>query len=219
MQLSPSTIRRRARAGLLRPYHPPGRPARFILPEVLASRSRDALPPPERHICLFVREISHFNSALLAQISGPLADGANVLLVLDQAADRRDSLLSDPAVRHADREGHLRILEADALYLTEGHFDAARLLDRLTQLSAELGCAGRPLVMAGEMAWATRQHLEDEAIVYELALHSWLSRQPGVTLICIYDASHLNGEMALAALQAHPTTCVDGVCRTGLGRL
>ena len=219
LQLSPSTVRRRARAGVLRQHHPSDRPARFILTEVLASRRRAALPPPEHHLCLFVREMSQFNAALLAQMSGPLADGAVVLLALDQAAARRDTLLIDPAVRRADREGRLRIVEADTLYLTEGHFDIARLFDRLTQLSVELGCAGRPLVMAGEMAWATRQHLADELIAYELELHSWLSRQPNLTLICVYHASQLNGEMALATLQAHPTTCIDGICRSGLGRI
>jgi hypothetical protein len=37
-------------------------------------------------------------------------------------------------------------------------------------------------------------------------------------LVCIYEANYCNGEMALAALQTHPTAVIDGVCRTGLGQ-
>jgi len=219
LKLSPSTVRRRARAGALRPHHPTDRPARFVLAEVLAlaSRDRGATLPAERHVCLFARKREQLVPALLPLLARQLDDGAMAVLALDQAEGQRDSLLVDPALQHAYGEGRLRLLEAEAIYLTNGRFDAARMIERLAQLSADSGRAGRRLVLIGEMSWAVRQRRGDELLAYEIELNSWLTRQPDLTLICVYDSSQADGAMTLAILQAHAMTCLDGACHSGLG--
>lgn len=219
LKTSPTTVRRRARTGELRGLQRAGEPVRFALAEVLALARRSQAPaePTERHSCLFVREPSQRDAALLGLISEPLAAGACVILALDQAEARFDRLRAEPPVRQAHAEGRLHIYEAERVYLAGGQFDAARMFHELTRLCQELGQRGRALVLVGEMSWAARQRPGFQLVAYEAGLSRWLASQPDVSLICLYDASSFSGELALATVQAHPITYLDGVGHRGLG--
>jgi hypothetical protein len=221
LKISPSAIRRRVQAGMLHVLHPEGGPARVALAEVLAlaSAERSAPLPAERHVCLFVRTPSQVLAALLELIAAPLAAGVAVALALDEPTARLELLLANPIAQRAHLEGRLAVLEADALFLGAGQFDAVSHLDRLTRMSADMGALGRPFVFAGEMTWAARWRIGVALTAYEARLNSWLDERPDFSLICVYDASRFDGEVALSILQSHPVSCVDGVCRAGIGQL
>jgi hypothetical protein len=71
----------------------------------------------------------------------------------------------------------------------------------------------------GEISWAAQQQPGFDLAHYEAELDKLLVEQPAISLlVCIYEANYCNGEMALTALQTHPTAVIDGVCRAGLSR-
>lgn len=176
------------------------------------------LSPTERHICLFAREPAQLKLTLLALLRTSTVAEARVVLALNQVETRLSDLLADPGVQRLSVAGRLRPLEAAALYLSEQRFDMATVLNRLSQLTLEGGVTRQPVVVIGEISWAAQQQPGFDLARYEAGLDKLLSEQPAIALlVCIYDAYTCNGEMALAALQTHPATLIDGVCRAGLG--
>lgn len=166
------------------------------------------LPPKTRHICLFVREPARFNLALLPLMTTLLSVEATVVLAFNQVETRLSSLLTEPVVQHLAATGRL----------IEQSFDITTVLKRWADLSLDLGAAGQPLVIIGEISWAMQQQPGFDLAHYEAGLDKLLVEQPTISLlVCIYDADNCNGEMALTAFQTHPAIVIDGVCRAGLG--
>lgn len=177
------------------------------------------LPPDERHICLFVREPGQFNLTLLPLLAALSVTSTTVVLALDQVERRLSELLAEPVVQQMFAAGRLYSMEADALYLSEQVFDPIVVFNRLTHLSLELKVTGHPLVVIGGISWAVQQQPGFDLARYETGLDKLLTEHPSIALlVCIYEANYCNGEMALAALQTHQATVIDGVCRAGLNQ-
>lgn len=177
------------------------------------------LPANERHICLFVRESGQFNLTLWQLLAALSDTSATVVLALDQIESRLSELLADPIVQQMFAAGHLHTIEAAALYLSEQVFDPAAVFNRLTHLSFDLDVIGQSLVVIGGISWAVQQQPGFDLTRYETGLDKLLAEHPSIALlVCIYEANYCNGEMALAALQTHPATVIDGVCRAGLNQ-
>lgn len=219
LKTSPSTVRRIVRDGVLRALPGPDRPTRLLLAEVLAlARGGPGAPPAtDRHVCLFVRGPQQLWPALYELIARPLAAGALVVVTHGRAAPSFVGSMVDPRLHTAYAEGRLRLLDPDAFYPSGGRIDHRSLIERLSALRATIHDARRPLVLVGEMSWAASEQLNAELISYEHALNRWLAGQPDCSLIFAYDSSRFAGEVALAVMEAHASTCLDGVCRKGVG--
>lgn len=177
------------------------------------------LPANERHLCLFVREPGQFNLTLLPLLAALSVASATVVLALDQVESRLNELLTDSMVQRMFAAGRLRPIEAAALYLGEQVFDPAAVCNCLTHLGFDLNVTGQPLVVIGGISWAIRQQPGFDLAHYEAGLDKLLAEHASISLlVCIYEADHCNGEMALIALQTHPASVIDGVCRAGLNQ-
>lgn len=220
LKTTAATIRRRAQAGQL-PAVPSARGTmRFALADVLAQANRDrgANVAAERHVCLFMREPERLAGALRGLLGPSLAAGGLVALALDRAETRLSALLAEPGLQDAVAEGRLRVVEA-AAPLKEGHFDAAATLEWLACLAAEFDPAGSPIVLVNEIGGGRSAPSGAEIARYEAGVNHLVSErraEAALSVVCLYDASRLNGEAIVTALEAHPSACIDGIRRVGL---
>lgn len=153
-----------------------------------------------------------------------------LLPLIQEGIDRGDASVHiiDPA-RRADHLARLQragiiaprpgsplldIRDWQETYLSEGRFDADRMLRLLDEL---LSTSGKRTRLIADMAWALGHPPGSDALVqYEARINESLPR-PADTVICTYDSASFSAATVLDILRAHPYVIMgDAITDNGL---
>ncbi len=115
-------------------------------------------------------------------------------------------------VADCERDGQLAILSTDDVYLQDGRFDPARMMETfegaLTE-GKEQGYARMRIL--GHTDWLLDGHQGAEQFVeFEIKVNAVLARSQQMA-ICVYDVNKLSAKLMMEVLRAHPLTIVGGV--------
>ena len=166
------------------------------------------------HACLLFASTEEQARALAAFMQDAFARNERVVYILDQDADtgvlerlhRHGIDVSEQLER-----GALQVRSTDEVYLADGAFDPAAMLDRLREVERDAIADGwRGVRVAGEMTWATRGAPgSDRLLEYESKLNEVFPKLHASAL-CQYDARAFSPDILAGALRTHPLVVSHG---------
>lgn len=151
-----------------------------------------------RHASLPYRDAAERAAGVRAAVGEALERGERVLLAV--SGERVGALRSALGARAA---------QVTALDVATHAVNPARLLPALHEFAAAAG-DGRRCSVVAETAWPGRPRDElDEALRHDALANLALAGAP-VDLLCLFDASGLDGSTIAASERAHPAVCCAG---------
>ncbi|MDB5856512.1 MAG: hypothetical protein JWQ76_201 [Ramlibacter sp.] len=166
-----------------------------------------------RHICAFFRNAEEEYRVMLPFIKDGLARGDRSCHILEpeQRAEHLRQLASAGIdVAGEERRGQLEVLSVHDMYLRDGHFDVARMLNAIQQqLSPRDEIAISRI--AGHAEWAGEDWpgVED-FLEYEARLNDVVPESRD-TVVCLYDMSKTSAALIADVLRTHPMIILGGM--------
>jgi PAS domain S-box-containing protein len=169
------------------------------------------------HLCPVHDHLEGQTASAVAFVAAGLRRGERCLYVANDSPVeelvRRFAALGVTVAEETEK-GSLRILTDRDVYLRDGHFDARRMLDYLTECeSAALADGYTGLRFQGEMTWALDADVEgDRLIEYEARLNEFLATHRAV-IACHYLRSRFDPALIHDLLVTHPLVAIaDLIC-------
>lgn len=164
------------------------------------------------HICAFFDSREEEYATLLPYLQDGIAEGENVVNVLDAARmeDHRRRL-EDAGVATSDER--LRIASTEDTYLAGGSFDIERMAGFVrSELEAAMR-DNRKVRTVGWMEWIHTNPPGKERVMEYEARMNLLVPDFDCTFMCVYDLARLPGEMVVDLMATHPYVILRGSVR------
>jgi hypothetical protein len=177
----------------------------------LAGRSLASNP----HLCGFFRGPEERDRLLLPFVAEGLSRGEKVLHIVSQA-ERLQHLAKmrsfGIAVDTVLKSGQFELLDWDDTYLSDDHFDVARMPRLLESVIQRSRTEGYPLArLIGNMEWCLEEKRGVDSILeYESNLHDICLKYPD-PVICAYDIKCYTADFMIDMLRVHRCALVCGM--------
>jgi hypothetical protein len=167
-----------------------------------------------RHVCAFFSNEEEEYRVLLPFIKDGFECGDRAIHVVNP--DQRDdhlARLSSAGIDtvNAEQNGQFEVRINNDMYLSDGRFDADRMLEMFEQVASG-NVEGFPLSrIVCHMDWATqkRSYIED-LIEFESRVNDvWLRHDDAV--ICTYNLGKFGGDTVIDMIRTHPMIIVGGI--------
>ncbi|MDN8618070.1 MEDS domain-containing protein [Variovorax ginsengisoli] len=166
-----------------------------------------------RHICAFFRNAEEENRIMMPFIKDGLERGDRACQMVDPSLrdeHLRQLYAAGIDVAQQERDGQLEVLSVFDMYLRDGHFDLARMLDVIQQHIS--GDSKTPISrITGHAEWAGEDWpgVED-FLEYEARLNDVVPEGRD-TVVCLYDLSKTSASLVADVLRTHPVIILGGV--------
>jgi hypothetical protein len=166
-----------------------------------------------RHVCAFFQSREEQSRIVMPFFKEGLDRGEKLFHAV--ASDERDEHLSDCRaggidVEVAQKNGQLEVRTWEDTYLTDGHFDADRMIGILEDVIQRNRDKFGLTRFMGTMGWS----LEPvpgvmDLLEYESKINYISMRNPD-PLLCVYDVNRQSGSVVMDILRTHPLVIVGG---------
>jgi hypothetical protein len=114
----------------------------------------------------------------------------------------------------ATSRGQLQLIQWEAIYLRDGHFDQQAMIQRVAELLADTAARGFPLTrLVANMEWAMeRRPGVGDLAEFETRINHVLPRFDDV-VICAYDLTRFPGSTIVDVMRSHPAVVIGGSLR------
>jgi len=168
-----------------------------------------------RHICAFFNSVAEEHRVLRPYITEGLDRGEKAFHIVDPA--RRDEHLkwlgdSGVDVEQAMSSGQLEVKPWQDTYISGDRFDQDAMLALLEEQLRSRPAEGYPLMrLLGHMEWARLDMPgSDDLLEYETRLNYLLPKYDD-PVICSYDLSRFDANVAVDIMRTHPVVIIGGV--------
>lgn len=166
-----------------------------------------------RHVCAFFHDDAEAWRVLLPFIADGFTAGDKALHILqpDREPVHFERLSATGIDVHAaEANGQLELRSNVETYLSEGRFDAERMLAAFEAIARDKqGYRLKRIVC--EMDWATeRPSLLEDLVQFEARVNDVWSRHEDV-VICVYNLTKVSGDMVIDIMRTHPMVLIGDV--------
>jgi hypothetical protein len=166
-----------------------------------------------RHICAFFRHPQDEYRIMLPFIKDGLDRGDRTCQIVEPTLrdeHRRQLTGAGIDVALEERTGRLEVISAQDVYLHDGHFDVARMLDVIRQhISPESESSISRITGHSEWVGEDLPGVED-FLEYESRLNDVIPEGRD-TVVCLYDLSRTSAALVVDVMRTHPMVIVGGV--------
>lgn len=164
------------------------------------------------HICAFFTSRDEEYETLIPYLEQGVAEGEDVLNVLDAARLRGHRQRLTAAGLPLD-DGRITIASSEETYLQGGSFNMERMVAFVRDRLGESAARGRTVRTAGWMDWLHREAPGSERVMEYEARMNLLVPTFDCTFMCVYDLSRLSGGMVADIIATHPYVILRGRIR------
>jgi AcrR family transcriptional regulator len=163
-----------------------------------------------RHVCGLFEDVSEAADVLVPFVVDGLERGDRVVHIVEDPDAYLGRLGRSADVAAAVESGQLDVRLWDALYLSDGRFDASKVLTlvrRLIREGRDLGYSAMRLI--GDMEWA-KEGVPGvgELVDYETGVNALVAR-PAISIVCAYDMRRHSAHRIAQILGAHDGALVN----------
>jgi hypothetical protein len=167
------------------------------------------------HVCAFFDSRNDEHRVLSPFYAEGIEWGEKVMLIVDPALkqDQVDQLRAHGIDTDGCQQcGQLEVHSWDDVYLSDGTFDADRMLGAIEGALDAGKEAGYPRMrIMGNMGWTLKGKPGTEQVIeFESRVNDVLSRQRQLA-VCVYDTAKMSGAMMMDILRTHPLTLVGNI--------